>query len=291
MAAATLRQQEGIGLIVALAAHGVLFTALALWQPKEEPIPLPQTVSVTLADETSLVATSPDPSADPAPATAPMAGDSLPPPAPEPLPTLEPRPVPQVSRVVPTPPRPAPRPVTRPTPKRDPIAVLLDRRPNPAAKPPPKSPTRTATRTTTSGGRPTERAGAPDFAGAFGKGVPGATGSSRAAPAAATGAQKSSWSSLIGSKVLRFWNACSINGLEVEKLRVDVRFTLAADGSIQSIADPVVLPASITPANRTQVAPFKACAVKAIKLAAPFAGLPPEYHNDWKLRVLRLRIQ
>lgn len=273
-----LSQDEAIALGLAVVGHVALALVLIYLKPAETPLPPPERMSVTISDEAALTSTSPEPMADPAPDKGPELGDM--PPLPAPLEVTKPEP--QVQPMpVPAPPRPAPVPAPR---------VAAKPPPKPAATPP-KAAQRAAAPTTPP--RPGTKPGASRFDQAFGQGVPGAkpSGKSPNTPATATGPQKSSWSSLIGNKVQRFWNSCSVSGLDVEKLRVEVRFTLAPDGSIASISDPVVLPETITPANRAQVAPFKACAVRSIKLAAPFSGLPPEYHNDWKLRVLRLRKQ
>ena len=80
-----------------------------------------------------------------------------------------------------------------------------------------------------------------------------------------------------------------MTGLEIEKLYMLVHFTLAPDGSIQSITDSPVQ--GITAANQAQAKPFKACVVRAITLAAPFTGLPPEYYDVWKPRNMRLSLQ
>lgn len=287
MAAATLRKQEGIGLIVALAAHAGLIAWLALWKPEPDPVDLPESVSVTLSDEVGLVATTPDPSTDPAPATAPMAGNSLPPPAPEPLPTMEPRPVPPLARVVPTPPRPVPKPVTRPTPKRDPIADLLDRRPSPTARPTAKPTARPTGRPTAApSGRPTGKPGAPDFAGAFGRGIPGATGTG--GPPAQPGPQEvASIRGSINAKVRVPWNACSVTGLDVGKLRASVTFAMDKGGRVTSINPPVVT--GVNDANRAQAARFGECAVNAIRKAAPYTNLPVQFYDHWKTYKLNFR--
>ena len=63
-----------------------------------------------------------------------------------------------------------------------------------------------------------------------------------------------------------------------------VRFTLNRDGTILSISDPEI--SGATASNQPQVRPFRDCAVRAIKLAAPFPGLPAEFYDSWKLRKL-----
>ena len=132
---------------------------------------------------------------------------------------------------------------------------------------------------------PTTKAGTSDFDKAFAPGIPGGSGKDKTPPASKASAQQvSSWSSLIGSKVRGPWNSCPVSGLDVNKLRATVRFTLDQNGRVLAIEPFDVT--GITDANRPQVKPFKDCAVRAIKLAAPFAGLPPEFYDQWKNRKL-----
>ena len=135
--------------------------------------------------------------------------------------------------------------------------------------------------------KPATKSGATAFDNAFASGVPGApaNGKAKTPPAAQASAQQvSAWTSLIGSRVRGPWNSCSVSGLDIQNLRAIVRFTLNRDGSVLSISDPEV--SGITPANQPQVRPFRDCAVRAIKLAAPFPGLPGEFYDSWKLRKL-----
>ena len=135
--------------------------------------------------------------------------------------------------------------------------------------------------------KPATKSGATAFDNAFASGVPGApaNGKAKTPPAAQASAQQvSAWTSLIGSRVRGPWNSCSVSGLDIQNLRAVVRFTLNRDGSVLSISDPEV--SGITPANQPQVRPFRDCAVRAIKLAAPFPGLQPEFYDSWKQRKL-----
>ena len=169
------------------------------------------------------------------------------------------------------PPPPVPEPLAKPEPAQ----------PQTSAKPAQVQPKQTS--------RPTAKPGASAFARDFGAGIPAvAPGKAKSPPAAeASAQQRSSWSSLIGSKVRGPWNACSVQGLDVQELRAAVHFTLNADGTVLSIDEPVIT--GVTPSNRPQVRPFHDCAVRAIKLAAPFSGLPAEFYDDWKTRNLTFR--
>ena len=264
-----LSQDEVAALGVAVLAHVGLVAALVYLKPADVPPPPAERMEVTISDDSALVSTSPYPQADPASDSGPVVGDMGPPPMPEPIEVakaeLQPRPA-----VAPPRPAPVPRPLVQPQ------ARMVQ----PQAKPVQRGQTQP---------RPGTNPGNSRFADAFGDGIPGGNpaGKGKNPPAQATGQLRSSWSSLIGSKVKAPWDSCKVTGLDIEMLYVDISFTLATDGSIQAIADPVV--GGVSPANRSQVAPFKACAVRAIKLAAPFRGLPPEYYDDWKSRKLRLR--
>jgi len=287
MAAATLRNEERLGLIVALAAHIGLIAWLTLWRPSAEPLELPGKVSVTLSEEVAPVATTPQPSADPAPDAAPELGEGPPPPAP--LAQPEPQPAPQpVARAVPVPKpvtrpvQPPPRPVTRSVqpPRRDAIADLLAQR-TPAARPTGRPAATPPPRTTPSG-----RPGGARFADAFEKGIPGATGAGQ--PNAQPGpAQVSSIRGSINAKVRAPWNACAVTGLDVNKLRASVTFALDKQGRVTNVNEPQVT--GITDANRAQASRFGECAVKAIRTAAPYANLPVEFYDHWKTYKLNFR--
>jgi hypothetical protein len=280
MSAATFRTEERLGLIVAVAAHIGLFAWLALWRPVAEVVEPPETVAVTLSEDVGLVATTPEPSADPAPAAAPMIGDSLPPPVAEPLPRPELRPdPPPLARAVPTPTRPVSKPTTRPTPpRRDPIADLLDRRPpgpKPTARPTGRPTTTPSGRPT---GRPTGRPGGSAIGTDFLDGVAGARGAGQ--PLAQPGpAEVSSIRAQINKQLLGPWNACTVTGLDIQKLRAEVTFTLDRSGGVVSVNAPVV--SGVTESNRPQVKRFGECAVRAVRQAAPFK-LPPQYYDHWK---------
>jgi outer membrane biosynthesis protein TonB len=128
MAAVALRNEERIGLAVAIVAHAAL-VALLLLKPHAPPVVIPpDRVEVTLSDEVGLKSTSPEPNAQAAPDVAPELGEPAPaeplpappapkvePPQPEPPKPLPPKPPRPTAK--PEPPKPAPRPVPRPEPK------------------------------------------------------------------------------------------------------------------------------------------------------------------------------
>src|SRR6187431_2988357 len=101
---AHLSREERLGLGVAAVAHVALVAAL-VWQVRDEPeaLPIPERMTVSLADEVSLESTAPNPVDESQAAVAPVL-------SPEPAPAPEVR---QVARELP---RPTPRQTTTPKP-------------------------------------------------------------------------------------------------------------------------------------------------------------------------------
>ena len=246
MAATTLRREESLGLALALVGHAAVIAWL-VWPRPPAPIVLPERMTVTISEDTGPVSAALQIQPEQAaPDKGPIIGEAPPPP----VPLAKPEPVQQQKGLVPQP-----------------------------AKPAPAQPPRQST-------RPAPKGGASTFDNAFANGVPGAAnGKAKTATATqASSQQVSSWSSLIGSRVRAPWNSCPVSGLDVQNLRAAVRFTLDRDGSILSISNPEI--SGVTASNQPQVRPFRDCAVRAIKLAAPFPGLPPEFYDSWKQRKL-----
>ena len=248
MTTTALRRDESLGLALALVGHAALLGWL-VWQRAPAPLPPPERMTVTISDaEVGPVSTAPQPQANPAPDAGPVLGEAAPPP--------------------------------------DTVAALVPAQQPRAARVPP-APAPTALKTPA---KPSAQPGASSFDRAFSSGIAGGNpaGKAKTPPAAQVSAQlRSSWSSLIGSRVRGPWNGCAVKGLEVEQLRAAVRFTLGNDGSVLSVDEPQM--SGITPANQAQVRPFRDCAVRAIKLAAPFTGLPPEFYDEWKSRKLTFK--
>lgn len=254
MPATTFRREESLGLALALVGHAAVIAWL-VWQRAPAPLLLPERMTVTISEDTGPVSTAPliQPE-EAAPDKGPVIGEVSPPPA------------------LLTKPQPAPpQLITR---------SAIPQPAKPAAKAPPVPATRQPSKSPAKGG-------ASAFDNAFAGGVPGtaANGKAKAPTASQASAQQvSAWSSLIGSRVRGPWNSCPVSGLDVQSLRAAVRFTLNRDGTILSIGDPEI--SGITASNQPQVRPFRDCAVRAIKLAAPFPGLPAEFYDSWKLRKL-----
>lgn len=251
-----LSNEEAVGLALAALGHAALVWVLVTARPPE-PLPPVERVSVTLSDQTGAVSTSPDPQADPMADKGPELGE----PAPAPAVVAAPPPLPVPAPAAKAPP-PKPSQQAKVAPPKAPVAKV-----NPPARP-----------------------GASSFDQAFSKGIAGGSAKGRDQTPAATQASAqlvASWSSSINARVRGPWNSCPVSGLDVGKLRASVRFTLDPSGRILSIEDFDVT--GVTDANRPQVKPFKDCAVRAIRLAAPFTGLPAEFHDQWKNRRLNFR--
>ena len=252
MAIALPRTEDRIGLILAVLAHGALFGWLLLKPASPALPPVPPSMVVTISDSVGLTSTAPAPAAQPAPDQAPQLGEQA-----EAAPP-----------VAPPPPKPVmPKPLAP-----DPIAKVLTSLPKAPAKPAhPSKPAPAA-----------KPAGASRIGQNFLKSVPNTAtkGKAHSPPAAAIGpAAKSAIRASIGAKVQGPWNDCSVSGNDVELLRASVSFAIARDGQVTSIELPVVT--GQTPNNAPQLSRFSECAVRAIKVAAPF-NLPAESYDYWK---------
>ena len=250
---AHLSREERIGLGVAAAVHVALVAAL-VWQVRDDPtaLPMPERMTVSLADEVSLESTAPDPSAEPQASIAPVL-------SPEPEPVVEPEVVREVPRPIPRPtvaPRPTPRATARPTP----------------------TPTPRAT--------PTRQAGGTRLGDDFLKGVGGSERSNdRGSPAATFGAaEAASLIQAISREIKPHWNAPQ--GVDAEQLVTVLSFELNPDGSLKG-RPRVVSQSGVTDSNRPQQELHAERAIRAVQLAAPF-DLPDEFYDKWK-RVSALR--
>jgi outer membrane biosynthesis protein TonB len=297
MARAAIRNDEGIGLILAIAAHAALLAALVFHPPGRTVVPPPERMTVTLAPDVSLASTSPEPAARAAPDVAPVIGD---PPAPQPAPQpvsapeavkkVEPEPLPPRPVATPRPvPRTLPVPVPRPSPRAAPTAVakaVPAKRPAPASAPVPRA-TASASAPASTPASARAVAGGSRIGNDFLKGVKGAqaTGASRNAPAAVIGpAVQSALAGAISRQLKPKWAAPQ--GVDADRLVTILAWSLNKDGSLAA-APHVVRQDGITEANRPQAARHAEQAIRAVQLAAPF-DLPPEYYDAWK-RVAQFR--
>ena len=248
---AHLSREERIGLGIAAAAHVALVGAL-VWQVRDQPtaLPIPERMSVSLADEVSLESTAPDPSAEPQASIAPVL-------SPEPEPVVEPVPVREIVREQP---RPTPRPTARAT-----------QRPTPV-------PTPRAT--------PTRQAGGTRLGDDFLRGVGGSERSNaRGTPAATFGAaEQASLQQAINRQLKPHWSAPQ--GVDAEQLVTVLAWELNPDGSLKGTPR-VVSQSGVTDSNRPQQQLHAERAIRAVQLAAPFE-LPEQFYDKWK-RVSALR--
>jgi len=228
---AHLSREERIGLGIAAVAHVVLVAALVLQvRDKPTPLPIPERMTVSLADEVSLESTAPDPVAEPQAAVAPVL-------APEPAPA----PVVQPTRA----------PVTRPT-----AAPTAKPSPRPTARPTPAP-----TQTRAGGG---SRIGADFLQGTAGSERSNARGN----PATTFGpAEAASLIQAISRQIKPHWSAPQ--GVDAEKLVTVLSFELNPDGSLKGTPR-VVSQSGITDSNRPQASLHAERAIRAVQLAAPF---------------------
>jgi protein TonB len=277
MNAPALTREEGLGLALAALGHVALVWVLVTAKPPE-PLPPVERVSVTLSDEIGAVSTSPDPAANPAPDTGPVLGEPAPAAEPEPAPASEPKPAPV----------PQPKASAVPPPRSAPAAKTPPKPPQQAQKTPTKWPFAPPQQATKQPAKaPPAKGGASVLDPNFGKGITGGTGKAKTPPASKASAQVvASWDSSIKSKVLAKMRGCPVSGLDAGSLRATVNFSLTRSGGVEAIEDFSV--GGITDANRTQARPFKDCITRAIKLAAPFTGMPPEFYDQWKSRRLNI---
>jgi hypothetical protein len=262
MAATALRRDEGLALLVALAAHAGLVLVLTL-RPTPVPLPPPERITVTLSEDVGLTSTSPS-TAPAAIDEAPELGEEASPPPPAPVAQPEPRPEP----------KPLPRATVAPPPKPTPLAKAPPAKAAPpkAATPAPKAP---PAKTVT-------KPGASRIGDDFLKGTPGGTAKAPPGPppAATIGpAVRSALGGAIARQLKPHWKIPQ--GAEAELLVTVLEWRLKPDGSLDG-APRVVRQEGITEANRAQAARHAEQAIRAVRLAAPF-NLPEEYYPAWRL--------
>ena len=266
MAALALRNEERIGLGLALAAH-VGLVALIVTRPAPKPLSPPvERMTVTISDEVGLTSTSPEPAAQAAPDEAPELGEPAPP-EPVPQPIVRPEPPKPMPKAIPSP-RPAPRPITRPPPPRpQPVVRAAPPRSQPSARPV---------------ARP-QTAGATRIGSDFLKGVPGAqkSGASQNQAAANAGPQvRASFAQAVLRQVKPNWQGRVPQGLNTDKIVTILAVELNRDGSLAR-APTLVRQTGIDDTNRAQAQRHLEEAIKAVQLSQPFR-LPPDMFEAWR---------
>ncbi|NKJ02849.1 TonB C-terminal domain-containing protein [Novosphingobium sp. SG707] len=312
-----LNRGEAIGLGVAVVGHVALVAVLAL-QPSAPPLPRPQRMQVTLADDVAKEAVSTS-REEAAPDLAPQLGEAQPMAAPEPVPQPAPKPVPVPApppkpvpqpqpvpkpQPAPPPPRPAPqphpvpppKPVPAPHPAPQPKPQLAPVKPAPA-KPTPakadpisaaiaaahgsKAPTAKAEAKTEAAKPATNKpAGGSRIGVDFLKGF-GASpaGKAQTPPAAVIGpGVKAALSGAISRQLKPHWRVPQ--GVETDQLVTILAFDLNPDGTLAGPVT-VVRQEGVTASNHPQAGLHRENAIRAVKLAAPFP-LPPDLYEAWK---------
>lgn len=261
MAETALRREESLGLALAVIGHAALLAFLVFYNPALPPAGGEGRMSVTISDDAG-AATNPDQSnTDLGDDSGPEAGGN----------SVAPQPVEQA----------VPQPLPKPTAKQPEKAQQAQTRTNAvsvnrAGKNGPCTAFDKSFGTCggSKGSKPSNNLGGPK-----GGGTPN-TGKGNTP---ATGQQKATWQNSIASRVVGPWQRCPVSGLDLEKLRVVIPFTLDLSGRVESFGEPRV--SGRTLANQNQVEPFIRCAQRAIKLGAPY-DLPPDYYAQWNSREL-----
>jgi len=260
--ATALHKEDRAGLVVAAALH-VGVVALLLYQPGFEPVPdFEERMTVSLATEVSLEATSPRPAPDARAAIAPTVSDQSVEPVEETPVEAEP-----VETTAPTPPPPQ---TTRRT------AATQAPAPDRTRSRPDRTPTPTPTPASTPKKAEGSRIG-DDFLSGKGSSI---DSDNTAAPAATFGRrERAALASAITRQLRPHWTAPS--GVDAEKLESIVTWRLNPDGSLSGRPRCRNVSSSITASNRPQVGLHCERAIRAVQLAAPF-NLPEPFYNRWK---------
>ncbi len=295
MTRALISRGEAGGLAVAVALHAGLL-ALLVMRPSPRPLPEPERMSVTLADDVGLEATSPS-KEEAAADQAPELGLKQPEPQAAPIPKPAPKPEPVRQEVVRPQPAPVPQPVSKPAPVLQPKPAPQPAKPLPApnkpapVKPVPAKPAQKVDpvgAAIAASGKSVVKAPAPRVKQAGGarigadflKGVT-TTGNGKAQtpPAKVAGANvQNALKGAISRQLKPFWRVPQ--GVDTELLVTVLSFDLNPDGTLAGPVT-VVRQEGVTDANRAQAALHKENAIRAVKLAAPFP-LPADYYDTWK---------
>lgn len=269
---------EKVGLGAAIGGHVILLGAFGLGLlASADTIKKQESISVSLVGEIADVSTAPD--AIQEESAPPAAGDtapSEPPPAPTPVMQIE---------------KPVAKPVQKPA-KPDtapPLAkVAAKKEPVKTAATPPK--TVKAAATSGKGATPAKPGGLSrnfeDSINNIGK-APGA-GKAVGTPAAKTATEvRRSVSAMLGPQIQRRVEACSPTGVELNKIVTTITLNLDVSGNLLNVG--YGGQTGITDSNRPQAEPLKQCILQAVRAAAPFRNLDPEYHDVWKSHPMRIK--
>ena len=269
---------EKVGLGAAIGGHVILLGAFGLGLlASADTVKRQESISVSLVGEIADVSTAPD--AIQEESAPPATGDtapSEPPPAPTPAMQIE---------------KPVAKPLQKPA-KPDtapPVAkVAAKKEPVKTAATPPK--TVKAAATSGKGTTPAKPGGLSrnfeDSINNIGK-APGA-GKAVGTPAAKTATEvRRSVSAMLGPQIQRRVEACSPTGVELNKIVTTITLSLDVSGNLLNVG--YGGQTGITDSNRPQAEPLKQCILQAVRAAAPFRNLDPEYHDVWKSHPMRIK--
>ena len=251
---AIFRKEDSVAIPVALALHVGVVALLVLQPVRDEIMPIPQRMTVSLASEVSLESTAPVPAPDSRAAIAPSISDT-------PGLTSENSSDSAVPQPPPLPPSATTRRTTTPPPS-----------PNRDRSRPDRQPTQSANATASGGGSLIGE----DFLEGRGS---SRTADNTGAPAARFGrTEQAALSSAITRQLREHWDAP--NGLEAELLVSIVRWQLNQDGSLKGSPRCQTVSSSITESNRPQASLHCDRAIRAVRRAAPF-NLPEQFYSRW----------
>lgn len=253
------RNEEKVGLLVAVVLHGALVAVLLMQAVRSEVSVFPERMTVSLATEVGLEAASPDPVAESRAAIAPTLAD-------DPAPAPETAPAERVERAQQTPPKPAVRTASaQPAPARERSRPDRTPAPKPSAAP----------------AKAAEKGGGSRIGDDFleGKGSSTTTDETRAPAAKFGSAERAALASAITRQLRPHWTAPS--GVDAERLVSTVSWDLNPDGTLRGRPRCKTDPASITTSNQPQAGLHCERAIRAVQLAAPF-NLPEQFYDRWK---------
>jgi hypothetical protein len=243
--AVKLRNDEVIGLAIAIAAHVAIAAALAISALRAPAvIPPSERVTVSLAEDVGLDATAAQISDEGQASVADRIGE------------------------VPVPPKPVEKPappkvVEKPKVAKKPVVSMdassVRKKPTPVATP--------------------KNAGASRLGDDFKKGLGAKVDANAPIPASQVGSSdKASIQQALSRQLARYWQPPS--GADANDLVTIIAFDLNPDGSLAG--DPrVVSQSGVTDSNKAQAGRHAELAIRAVRRAAPF-DLPPKFYNVWK---------
>jgi len=99
-------------------------------------------------------------------------------------------------------------------------------------------------------------------------------------PSKSAGQVRGEVNASIGREVLPFLRGCTPSGVDVRQIVTRVTLRLNRDGSLGGLSS--ISQRGVNDNNRLQAKPMEDCVTGAIRKAAPFTSLDPEYYNVWK---------